>query len=199
MMLVYQIRVPLPDRERQKMRPLESRDIESELSYAYLHAVASHAGMSCKWGTRHDDNRGIDAQLVGWGPFENGGYLREVSLHVQLKATVRSPADDGTHLSYFLQGTAQYDDLRANDYAIPRFLMVLFLPENSAHWLNHTPEQLAIKNCAYWVSLAGAPSTENVSGATVKIPKSQVLHAQELRAICARLSRRDIPQYSGAA
>lgn len=181
------------------MGPLDPRDIESELSYAYLHAIASHAGVGCKWSTRHEDNRGIDAQLVAWGPFDNGGYLREVSLHVQLKATVQVPADDGTHLSYFLQGTAQYDDLRADNYAIPRFLVVLFLPENSAHWLTHTPEQLAIKNCAYWVSLAGAPGTENTSGVTVKIPKAQVLNAQGLRSICTRLSHRDIPQYSEAA
>jgi hypothetical protein len=30
-----------------RMRPLTHNDIESELSYAYLHAVAAHAGASC--------------------------------------------------------------------------------------------------------------------------------------------------------
>lgn len=177
------------------MRPLDPRDVESELSYAYLHAVASSAGMGCQWSTRHVDNRGVDAHLVGWGPFQDGGYLQEVSLSIQLKATIQAPADDGTHLSYFLSGTAQYDDLRATHYSIPRFLVVLFLPEQPEQWLSHTPEQLALKNCAYWVSLAGASGTENNSGVTVKIPKSQVLNAQTLKALCSRLSHRNIPQY----
>ena len=55
------------------MTPLSSQNIESELSYAYLHAVASHAGASCSVGSRHEDNTGVDARLVGWGPFPNGG------------------------------------------------------------------------------------------------------------------------------
>ena len=38
--------------------PIET---ESELSYAYLHAVAAGAGMSCEVSGRHVDNMGIDA------------------------------------------------------------------------------------------------------------------------------------------
>ncbi|CAK0768443.1 hypothetical protein CCP3SC1AL1_4480001 [Gammaproteobacteria bacterium] len=49
------------------MNQLSSNDIESELSYAYLHAVAAKAGVGCKIGSRHDDNAGIDAVLTGWG------------------------------------------------------------------------------------------------------------------------------------
>gem|GEM_PF-4260865 len=29
------------------MNPLSSLEVESELSYAYIHAVAAHAGMEC--------------------------------------------------------------------------------------------------------------------------------------------------------
>ena len=60
------------------VRPLSANNIEAELSYAYLHAVASKAGVGCKLGSRHDDNAGIDAELTGWGPFPNGGYLTEI-------------------------------------------------------------------------------------------------------------------------
>lgn len=68
------------------MRALSPPNIESELSYAYLHAVASKAGMACSGGNRHEDNNGIDATLTAWGPFNNGGYLTEVDIKVQLKA-----------------------------------------------------------------------------------------------------------------
>lgn len=40
-----------------------NQNIESELSYAYLHAVAAKAGMSCKQGDRHDDGAGVDAEV----------------------------------------------------------------------------------------------------------------------------------------
>ncbi|MDD4915191.1 MAG: DUF4365 domain-containing protein [Methylococcales bacterium] len=69
------------------MKPLSNNDIESELSYAYLHAVASKAGVGCKLGSRHDDNPGIDAELTGWGPFS--GYRQEIDIKVQLKATAK--------------------------------------------------------------------------------------------------------------
>jgi len=45
----------------QSCMPLPITEIESELGYAYLHAVASKAGMSCKCENRHGDNYAIDA------------------------------------------------------------------------------------------------------------------------------------------
>ena len=97
------------------MKPLSPNDIEAELSYAYLHAVAAKAGVGCKVGSRHDDNSGIDAELTGWGPFPGGGYLEEVDLKIQLKATIKSPGTGGEHCSYSLQGIQRYDDLRNED------------------------------------------------------------------------------------
>jgi len=177
------------------MNALPLPDIESELSYAYLHAVASKAGMSCKVDTRHADNNGIDAQLTAWGPFPNGGYLNEIDLKIQLKATKTPPADDGTHLSYFLRGVRQYDDLRAETVAIPRILVVLFLPEEPKRWLQHSVDELILRRCAYWESLRGAPSISTSSGTTVKMPKKQIFSPEGLAALAARLSRRDVPLY----
>ncbi len=129
---------------------------ESELSYAYLHAIASHAGVNCKTSNRHDDNAGIDAMLTGWEPFPNGGSLTEVDIKVQLKASIKPPFDDGDSLSYFLSGTQQYDDLRRETHASPRILAVLFLPPKVEDWLTHSNEQLVLRKCAYWVSLRGS-------------------------------------------
>jgi len=76
------------------MRPFSQNDIEAELSYAYLHAVAAHAGVACRPGDRHEDGRGIDAQLTAWGNWPDS-YRTEVNLKVQLKATSLACADDG--------------------------------------------------------------------------------------------------------
>ena len=69
------------------MSTLSVENIESELSYAYLHAVAPRAGVCCEAAGRHEDNAGVVARLVGWGPFPNGGWRQEVDLKIQLKAT----------------------------------------------------------------------------------------------------------------
>jgi hypothetical protein len=179
------------------MQALSPPNIESELSYAYLHAVASKAGMACRESNRHEDNNGIDAMLTAWGPFPNGGYLTEVDIKVQLKATFASPSDDGANLGYFLKEVNRYNDLRAETVDIARILVVLFLPEDPNTWLHHTTEQLALRRCAYWQSLGGAPETTNKTGVTVKLPKVQVFTPGALQSIVARLSRRDFPRYPG--
>ena len=177
------------------MRSLSPPNIESELSYAYLHAVASKAGMACSSGNRHEDNNGIDATLTAWGPFANGGYLTEVDIKVQLKATVAVPTDDGTNFSYFLSGVTRYDDLRTETVEAARILVVLFLPADAQEWLNHSEDQLALRKCAFWQSLRRAPATTNGSGATVYLPKAQMFTPQSLIDLAARLSRRDFPLY----
>jgi hypothetical protein len=176
------------------MLPLSPPNIESELSYAYLHAVASKAGMACRVEGRHGDNN-VDAILTAWGPFENGGYLTEVDIKVQLKATIDTPVDDGIHLSYFLRGVSRYDDLRTATVDIARILVVLFLPANVQEWLNHSEEELALRKCAYWQSLRGAPATVNGTGATVYLPKAQTFTSQALGDLAMRLSHRDFPLY----
>ncbi|TAJ78856.1 MAG: DUF4365 domain-containing protein [Gallionellaceae bacterium] len=139
------------------MQALSPPNIESELSYAYLHAVASKAGMACNAGGRHEDNNGIDATLTAWGPFNGGGYLTEVDIKVQLKATIDVPADNGAKLSYFLSGVSRYNDLRTETVNAARILVVLFLPADAQNWLSHSEEELALRKCAYWQSLRGAP------------------------------------------
>lgn len=179
------------------MRPLSPNNIEAELSYAYLHAVAAKAGVGCKVGSRHDDNAGIDAELTGWGPFPGGGYLEEVDLKIQLKATVKAPAIAGEHWSYSLQGIQRYDDLRNEAFGTPRILVVLFLPDDPNQWLHHTEDALTLRRCAYWVSLRGAEPSNNQTAQTVYLPKAQRFDPDGLQALMARLSRNEIPRYRG--
>lgn len=172
-------------------------DIESELSYAYLHAVASRAGMVCKNATRLEDKAGIDATLTAWGPFP-GGVWTEVDLKIQLKATIGVPADDGHSLSYFVHGKSRYDKLRIAEPMVPRILVVLFLPEVQDEWLLHGADELILRKCAYWVSLRGAPATQTASGATVKLPRTQVFSPDNLQRLMERLARNDVPRYEEA-
>jgi hypothetical protein len=178
------------------MQPLSPNNVESELSYAYLHAVASAAGAACSMGSRHEDNAGVDAKIVGWGPFPNGGYRKEVDLNVQLKATTTTPSTRSEYLSYFLKGISRYDDLRSDALSTPRILVVLFLPgTNKCDWITHTKDALSLHKCAYWVSLKGAGSSGNDSGETVYLPLSQRFDTMGLIDLFAKISRQEVPLY----
>ncbi|MGO8117030.1 DUF4365 domain-containing protein [Rhizobium leguminosarum] len=179
------------------MQPLTSQNIESELSYAYLHAVASAAGMACEICGRHEDNAGADARIVAWAPFKDGGYRTEVELKIQLKATVKTPTMIGDQFSYAFKGIRRYDDLRAESLTIPRILVVLFLPSDTKEWIGHSEEALLLRRCAYWVSLRGAKASTNDTTQTIYIPPSQKFDVEGLGELMASLSRDVIPSYAG--
>ena len=174
---------------------MTSQNIESELSYAYLHAVCSKAGISCKPGDRHDDGAGVDAEINYRGPLKHP-YLRDVQLNVQLKATTNQPVIIERGFSYFLQGTTRYDKLRTNDSPIYKILVVLFLPENSDEWLNCSEEELILKKAAYWVNLYGAPSVDTTSGTTIYIPTSNILTPDVLLNLVNLAANKVIPEYT---
>jgi len=67
---------------------LTEQNIEAELSYAYLHAVASHAGFSCEYRNRHLDGAGVDATITEDNrKLASDSVLTSFSVDIQLKAT----------------------------------------------------------------------------------------------------------------
>lgn len=171
-------------------------DAEAELSYAYIHAVAAQSKMCCEVRSRLADNAGLDAKITAWGQFP--GQLNEVELNIQLKATCQQPSEKAGVLSYNFpfKNPAKFNDLcQTESYAVPRFLVVLFLPPDQSEWLSVSDEALLLKNCAYWVSLKGAPLTQNASSQVVYIPKAQRFDSDNLIQLVHRLSAQDIPVY----
>ena len=170
------------------------QEIEAELSYAYLHAVASRAGVACQYCSRQFDHAGVDAQLKvvrDFGP----ATLTELTVEVQLKATIRQPVVSENRLAYFLADINHYNRLRAETIVPPRLLVVLFLPEEAQDWLGHSEEQLVLKRCAYWVSLKGAPESGNQSGQTIYIPSEQFFSPEGLMSVLERLAREEDLRY----
>ncbi|WP_050525676.1 DUF4365 domain-containing protein [Pseudorhodobacter aquimaris] len=183
--------------EAKSLEPISDLNVESELSYAYLHAVASHAGASCSVSNRHEDNAGVDAKITAWGPFPSGGYRHEVDLKVQLKATISEPVEKNGCLSYSFSGIKQYDDLRRDTVATPRILVVLFLPKSKKAWLTHSEKTLSLSKCAYWVSLLDAPPSTNGSSQTVYLPKTQKFDVANLADICDQIASGKKLKYAG--
>ena len=150
---------------------------KSELSYAYLHALAAICGYTCQKGPDPDVDS-VDAII---------GAKRGMYLHVQLKAT-SSPTirDDELH---FQLGRKNYDDIRSA--FTPSILVVLELPEDPSEWLECDADELIMRRCAWWESLKGFPQIETGSRA-ITIPKSQKLDPNSFRHVMEMASRREI-------
>ena len=166
---------------------LSENDIKAELSYAYLHAVAAHAGFACSQTFRHLDNAGVDAQVDIKRRLHTESVFTAFSLHFQLKATSQELAIAQGHCSYDLQ-VPHYDKLRTTEIVTPRFMVLFELPESAEQWLNVTADQLVARKCARWLSLRGAPATENTASIAVHVPMNNVLTPDSLRGIATRVS-----------
>lgn len=99
---------------------LSENNIKSELSYAFLHAVAARAGLACHATDRHSDGAGVDAVLRARERFEPDSIFTDFTVEVQLKATSAPPAVHEGRYSFWLRRDA-YDKLRTTEAAAPRW------------------------------------------------------------------------------
>lgn len=163
-------------------------DIKEELSYAYLHAIASRAGFSVDRVGKDRDS--IDVTIRARGKLSDESILMSTTLDVQLKCTSRDVADEDAFP--FELSRKNYDDLRGERSA-PRILVVLFLPEDASQWLSHSLAGLVSRRCAHWCNLHGLADTTNSDSKTVYVPKANVFDCAGLRSIMERASRREQP------
>lgn len=149
---------------------LTESDTKERLSIVYAEAVAAKSGYTT---TRTDlDRDGVDLRI------QAGGQMRP-ALEFQLKATSRlGPEDDG--VVKFELKRRNYDLLRL-DTQTPRLLVVLNLPHEKDQWLTITPEELTLRNCAYWLNLRGWRERSNTSTVTVPIPTANLFDDRSLR------------------
>lgn len=172
---------------------LTLNNIESELSYAYLHAVASRAGLICEVTGRHSDDAGVDAVLRVKGQLAPDSVLTQFTADVQLKATRQTPVLENGHFQYRIKRKS-YDELRSTKTGAPQLLIVLYLPDDETKWLEHDEDRLLTRKCAYWVSLRGAPDIDQGSQ-VIAIPESNVLSVDGVRSLMTRLSKEEVISY----
>jgi hypothetical protein len=167
---------------------LTQQQIESELSYAYLHAVASRAGFECAVTGRHSDGAGVDAVLRVKERLAPDSRLTHFTIDVQLKATIGEPSPQNGVYAHSLE-IDHYEKLRDEGCGNPLILAVLFLPKDPEEWLAHSEDHLIARRCTYWMSLRGAPPSTNLATQTVYIPKENCLSVEGLRDLARRISR----------
>ena len=155
---------------------------KEQFSNVYLQAVTTVAGYSVYKPSVDDDS-------VDWGVAAKGGTgpIRAPRLELQLKSTSTDIQDDNS-IRYRLK-IKNYDDLRMGDFAIPRILVVVLIPETPEEWLTQSETELCIKGCGYWISLRGKPKTPNTNSVTVPIPKTHQFTVAALQSIMKGISQ----------
>lgn len=164
---------------------MSDNDIKEQLSYAYVHAVALRAGFACDRPMVDRDS--VDATISARGRLAADSDLLSPKLDLQLKATTCPPIT-GDSFTFRLP-MKNYNDLRLENTHLPRLLVVLTLPEDALDWLNHTEEQLALKRCAYWHNLRGAPESANQTTQNVRISRYNIFSPETLVALLTLVSQ----------
>ena len=159
---------------------------KEQFSNTYLRAVATVAGYSLY---RPD----VDDDSVDWGIAARGGTgrIRSPRLELQLKCTSRGVLDD--NLVRYPLKLKNYDDLRMDNFAIPRILVVIVVPDLIADWLQQSEDELSMRHCGYWVSLRGMPATPNTATVTVALPRTNQFTVAALQSLMQLISQGSQP------
>ena len=145
-----------------------------QLSLAYVRAIAAEGGYQV--GRPEPDVDSVDGVLLAT-------FGRRPRIDVQAKAT--SQTLDSNGVIQFPLPIKNYNELRA-DTLTPRILIVLLLPRDNADWLAQSTDELCLRYCAYWFSLAGRPTVPNVSTVTVQIPIADMFDRTQLDGLMSR-------------
>ena len=176
---------------------------KEQFSRAYVHAVASRAGLA--WIEPRPDQDSVDVtlradrlqlaeMLRGSGRASDAVRKGPLTIDLQLKATAVAGVLEEHHVKYPLD-VHNYNDLRLDLAArqSPILLVVLVLPENGDTWLEQTDEAMTIRRCAYYLSLCGWPESKNQKSVTVPIPRANRFTATALTNMLVRTACGESP------
>ena len=147
---------------------MDPKKQKEEFQYAYLCALAAHAGLN-RGDFRVDDDS-VDITFQGKGYHAK---IRNPQIQIQLKCTSQSLIH-GSVIKYPLP-RKNYDDLRGENVVAPRYLAVLLVPGNKDNWIVDHSDHISLHNICFWISLRDFPPTSNVTSVTVEVPLSQRL------------------------
>lgn len=160
---------------------------KEQFSIAHTRAVASAAGYSVAEPAVDDDS--IDLMIAGRG---GHGTLRSPRLEIQLKCTSKQSYLKPGYL-HFPLSKKNYDDLQGIDFAVPRILVVMFVPDDRTNWLNQSQHELRMLHCSYWVSLRLSLPSTNKASITVHLPRTNMFTVDQLRAMMHTISNGGAP------
>ena len=132
---------------------MTAEEQKQQLSFAYVHAVASRAGYQVERPPTDYDS--IDLRISGWHPADSPYPETDPMIGIQVKSTAIEHPTDKSHFPFRLP-IKTYNDLKKSVYRA-RFLIVLLLPADERLWIEQSSERMISRSCAYFLSLRGMP------------------------------------------
>ena len=157
---------------------------KEQFSVAYLTAMAAQAGLNHNAPVIDEDS--VDISLMGKGYL---GLIRNPQIDIQLKCTSQDVIE-GDKLTYDLK-VKNYNDLRGENIANTRYLMILVVPDNLDNWLMHGNDDMTLLHSLYWTSLRFRPETKNTSQVRIEIPTSQKVTTSALLSLMDMASKQE--------
>jgi Domain of unknown function (DUF4365) len=156
---------------------------KEEFQYAYVCALAAHAGLN-RGDFRVDDDS-IDITFQAKGNL-GLGRLRSPMIQIQLKCSSQDLIVDD--VIKFPLKIKNYNDLRGEDVVVPRYLAVLLVPDDLNQWIADNTDHIALFKSCHWLSLRNYGPTDNESTVTVNVPLAQRLTSATLWRMMGRAS-----------
>jgi hypothetical protein len=148
---------------------------KEQFNVAYVGAMAAQAGLNT--GNMKVDNQSIDLDVDGACPSAVANRFPKIRL--QFKCTSQKVVKNG--VIKFPLSRKNYDDLKNDRLIVPRYLIVLLVPDDPKDWLVHKDDHMTVHNTCYWTSIQPIPNIGKRKTVTIDIPMTQRLDTDTLR------------------
>lgn len=163
--------------------------MKEEVSRAYVHMVASAAGLTLSdWRTDYD---GIDVTLRSKVDYSEAGGCLGPQVDIQLKCSGQERVVHENHISWSLEvRTLRY--LRdPNRFSLGVFCVMIVEDDDPGLWLRHDTDGLLARSQMYWVKGEDLPEPKlNQVKQTVHVPRENLFTAGNALLLVEESSRR---------
>jgi hypothetical protein len=156
------------------------------LQRAQLHAVAAAAG--CSLAAPSPDIHGTDWTLEHESTSHTADCTATLKVQLKSTATVSPKAILNAESFSFQIKSKQHTKLARTPVTVDRILVVMLVPRDIHRWMASTRTLTKIRHTAYWVNLAGAP-TSTAEKTTVTVPVANVFDDHALCGIMERIGK----------
>lgn len=148
---------------------------QEDISFSYFLAICAEKNIIVN---RELNDANSDDVTIRKICLNSKGVSVESAIFIQLKSCYShdsySVLEDGK-ISYRLKNK-NYTDLIAESI-IPKYLLILILPENSSQWVEESDDSLLLRRKMIWTRLTGQdPSDQDL--VTIRIPNNQIVTSE---------------------
>jgi Domain of unknown function (DUF4365) len=145
---------------------------------AFVRVLAAAAGLTV--AKAEPDVTGDDFTLGYVGPLAG---IRNPKIDVQVKSRARPRVAWRSGFWTLRMKAHHFNELAGNDYALPRYLFLVIVPDDQDEYVTASPHALSLQHCAYWVSLEDQTRVDSTrqTSVTVEIPVHNLLSVEVLK------------------